>query len=60
MEKVKPETTEQRFDRLSFAALTLTQDQIEACAWAMDGSGAGWTKEGIHAVIKNDKRYVES
>ena len=33
--------------RLIAAIQTLTQDQIDACAWVMGGSGAGWTKEKI-------------
>jgi hypothetical protein len=47
MERHPDETEEQFHLRLLAAAQTLTQDQIDACAWVMGGSGCGWTKETI-------------
>jgi hypothetical protein len=47
MQKQTDETPEEYYKRLLAAAQTLTQDQIEACAWVMGGSGCGWTKEKI-------------
>ena len=47
MEKIKNETAVEYFTRLKQVVPTLTQDQINACAWVMGGSGCGWTKEGI-------------
>jgi hypothetical protein len=35
---------------------TLTQTQIDACAWAMGGSGCGWTKENIKAQLLEDNQ----
>jgi len=43
----KEETQEEYFERLRNGAHSLTQNQIDACAWAMGGSGVGWTKETI-------------
>ncbi len=47
MEKIKPLSDAEYFDTLRKAAATLTQDQIDACAWAMGGSGCGWTPEKV-------------
>ena len=47
MEPIKPETEEEYFKRLEEAAKTLTQSQIDACAWVMGGSGCGWNKDSI-------------
>jgi hypothetical protein len=47
MGQIKPETQEQWLQRLEAAPKTLTQDQIDACAWVMGGSGVGWTKQLI-------------
>lgn len=47
MQKIKEETESEYHLRLLAAAQTLTQDQIDACAWVMGGSGCGWTKETI-------------
>ena len=54
MEKIKQETIGQMLFRLSQVADTLTQEQIDACAWAMGGSGGGWTKEGIKTCLYED------
>jgi hypothetical protein len=45
------ETSQQYFARLKSAVQTLTQDQIDACAWVMGGSGAGWNKENISSSL---------
>jgi hypothetical protein len=47
MERQHDETEEQYHLRLLAAAQTLTQDQIDACAWVMGGSGCGWTRESV-------------
>ena len=54
MERHKTETQEQFDQRLIAAAKTLTQDQINACAWVMGGSGCGWNKEEVvRALAEN-------
>ena len=53
MEPIKPESWDEYFQRLEKAAKTLTQEQINACAWAMGGSGVGWTQENIMNSIPN-------
>ena len=47
MNKHENETEEQFHRRLLAAAQTLTQEQIDACAWVMGGSGCGWTRESV-------------
>ena len=54
----KEEMTEQMFHRLEEAAKTLTQDQIDACAWVMGGSGAGWNKLWILQNLEIDKKRL--
>jgi len=60
MEKQEINTEVEHHLRMLAAAKTLTQDQIDACAWVMGGSGAGWTRQSviaslpIVAVIKED------
>ena len=42
--------------RLREAAKTLTQDQIEACAWVMGGSGCGWNREKVIEALTNETK----
>ena len=51
MQKIPNETDEQYYRRMEEAAKTLTQIQIDACAWVMGGSGCGWTKEAVLAAL---------
>jgi hypothetical protein len=44
----------QNIDRLIAAVATMTQDQINACAWAMGAKGM-WTKENITAELEGEK-----
>ena len=37
------------------AVSTLTQEQIDAVAWVMGGSGCGWNKENITAELQSEK-----
>lgn len=53
MEKIKGETTAQYLERLSRVAATLTQEQVDACAYVMGGSGCGWTPNNITVEIAN-------
>jgi hypothetical protein len=52
MMKNEIETQEQYLKRIEAAAKTLTQDQIDACAWAMGASGCGWTRQGVLRELK--------
>ena len=45
---------EEYLTRLSMVAATLSQEQIDACAWVMGGSGCGWTKEKIIQSLLTD------
>lgn len=54
MNKIKPETLQEHLERLAFAALTMTQDQIDACAWAMGASACGWNRNNLNESIKQD------
>lgn len=47
MQKQPDETHAQWLERLSRIALTLTQDQIDACAYVMGGSDCGWTPNTV-------------
>lgn len=47
MEKKKLPTFKEKIENYIRAADSLTQVQIDACAWVMGGSGCGWTKEKI-------------
>lgn len=66
MEELKINTEREDHLRMLAAAQTLTQDQIDACAWVMGGSGAGWTKQGvidslpIVEVVEEDPRMYPS
>ncbi len=51
METINRETFQEKMERLQKAAETLTQEQIDACAWAMGGSGCGWNKENVKDVL---------
>jgi hypothetical protein len=42
-------------DRHIAAVATMTQDQIDACAWLMGASGIGWTKENMAAEFQSEK-----
>jgi len=37
------------------AVSTLTQQQIDAVAWVMGGSGCGWNKENITKELQDEK-----
>ena len=41
-------------DRHIASISTMTQDQIDACAWLM-GGGVGWTKENMIAEFQSEK-----
>ena len=47
MEKRKTDSMDEFLNKLAIAAASLTQEQIDACAWVMGGSGADWTKGKI-------------
>jgi hypothetical protein len=48
-------TFNQRMDGFIKAVSTLTQEQIDAVAWVMGGSGCGWNKENITAELQSEK-----
>jgi hypothetical protein len=48
------ETHDEYLARLAKVAINLTQDQVEACAWVMGGSGCGWTPESVSENILRD------
>jgi hypothetical protein len=54
MNKRPDETMGEYIARLYNAAETLTQEQIDACAYVMGGSGCGWTKECIQAELDKE------
>lgn len=51
MNETNRETLTERLERYKNAALNLTQDQIDAMAWVMGGSGAGWDKDSVVDAI---------
>ena len=51
MQKIKDKTAVDYFTQLKQVVPTLTQDQINACAWAMGASGCEWTKEGVAETL---------
>lgn len=48
--------------RLYNASESLTQEQIDACAWVMGASGAGWTRETLLQELNecNNIEYARS
>jgi hypothetical protein len=58
MQPPTEEPLEQYFDRLSVAASTLTQEQIDACAWVMGASAVGWNKIWILHDLEKEKNRL--
>jgi len=54
MQPIKQETTSARLQRLAKVAETMTQAQVDACAWAMGASGCGWTPHSINQQLEGD------
>ncbi len=54
MEQIKKETSIEYLERLKKVAKTLTNEQVEACAWVMGGSGAGWNPTNIELALDKD------
>jgi len=48
--------SQNRLKELEDAAETLTQTQVDACAWVMGGSGVGWTKNNIAEILRHDNK----
>ena len=48
-------TFNEQMDGFIAAVATLTQQQIDALAWVMGGSGVKWTKEKITAELTDEK-----
>lgn len=46
--------------KLIKASETLTQMQIEACAWIMGGSGCGWTKKKMIEDLKTELKEAKN
>lgn len=46
-------------DTFIAAVAGMTQEQIDACAYVMGASGAGWNKENIAAELRGEKHDVE-
>jgi hypothetical protein len=49
------QTFNQIMDGYIAAVSTLTQQQIDAVAWVMGGSGAGWNKDNITKELQDEK-----
>lgn len=49
------QTFNQVMDGYITAVSTLTQQQIDAMAWVMGGSGCGWNKENITKELQDEK-----
>jgi hypothetical protein len=49
------QTFNQVMDGYITAVSTLTQQQIDAVAWVMGGSGCGWNKENITKELQDEK-----
>lgn len=52
-------TFNQKMDGFIAAVATLTQQQIDAVAWVMGGSGCGWNKENITKELQDEKHDEE-
>jgi len=48
-------TFNQRMDGFIAAVSTLTQEQIDAVAWVMGGSGCGWNRDNITKELQEEK-----
>ncbi len=53
------QTFNQMMDGFIAAVSTLTQQQIDALAWVMGGSGVGWNKANITAELQSEKHDEE-
>jgi hypothetical protein len=42
-------------DRHIAAVQSMTQEQIDACAWLMGADGGGWNKENMTAEFQAEK-----
>ena len=55
MEKIKPLTLEEHLAKMIASVESMTQEQIDACAWCMGCSGCGWTKQTIIDHLTTDR-----
>jgi hypothetical protein len=55
MEQLKSLTLQQRLSIMIEAVDTMTQQQIDACAWCMGGGGCDWTKESLKERLIEDR-----
>ena len=53
-------TFNQKIDLQIAAVRELKQEQIEACAYVMGASGAGWNKENIIAELESEKYDISA
>jgi hypothetical protein len=49
------QTFNQIMDGYIAAVSTLTQQQIDAVAWVMGGSGCGWNRDNITKELQEEK-----
>jgi len=54
METPPVTTFEQHIKNMMAAAETMTQAQINVCAYCMGGGGAEWTKERLKAELQRE------
>lgn len=60
MQKQPDETRSEWLARLSRIAFTLTQDQVDACAYVMGNSDCGWTPKTISIELSVSSASVRS
>ncbi len=54
MDRKPPLTFEEHIKQMMATVETMTQDQINACAWCMGGGGAEWTKERLRNELQRE------
>jgi hypothetical protein len=54
MEPKPPTTFEEHIKNMMAAVETMTQAQINACAWCMGGGGAEWTKPRLLSELQRE------
>ena len=51
---MKPIKSKEQLQKLIDSLDSMTQDQIDACAYCMGASGCGWTKENLKTELESN------
>jgi hypothetical protein len=54
VERTPATTFEEHIKQMMDSIETMTQKQIDTCAWCMGGGGAQWTKERLRSELQRE------